>query len=492
MTPAQVDLIAEQALEDFGVPGMAVAVIQPSQPAMTRGYGRRVYDQAGEVGAQTLFGIGSISKAFTTAALAQLVEQGKLSWDDRVVDHLPEFRMNDPWVTRQFQVRDLVTHRSGLPPYAGDLVILSEEKANREAIYRALANFPAASSFRTEFAYDNLLYVVAGDLLERLSGLSWGDYVARHLLEPLGMSDCEPSVERVPDGAERAAAHDLADGKLSVVDFPLPPVTEAAGGIFCNASGMARWVRFNLGVSGADAADVLSRDSVEELWRPVTPIPVAPHLRTYGGSSFSAYGLGWFVSDSYGTLNAQHGGGLPGMVSYLSLYPEAGLGVMVMTNRSSGAARAVAMQIAEQAFTEQPRDIIAALAQGPAGAGEAVVGEDAGVESAAAPRPALPLARYAGRYTDAWFGDVDVRVVDGALHMDLGSADLTGVLEPVDGDRFIARWANRGLRADAYVMFRVNGAGDVVGAAMEAESSHTDPSFDFHDLDLEKVPADAS
>lgn len=489
LTPERIDAIAAETIEKLGIPGLAIAVMQPGTQPHMRGYGLQSLDQKQKVTDETLFGIGSISKAFTATALAQLVAAGKLSWDDRVIDHIAKFRMADPWVTREFRVQDLLTHRSGLEPYAGDLVILTEGKANRDQVYQALANLPAASSFRSEFAYDNLLYIVAGDLIELLSSDKWGDYIDSQILSPLGMFGCVPGFEEIPGSAQLASAHEFADNKLQVVNFPLPPVVQAAGGIYCNARGMAKWLAFNLGLSGADNATsvVLAGEGLTELRQPITPMPVPDHAKKYGGSSLSAYGLGWVLQDSYGTLQVQHGGGLPGMVSHLSFFPKAGLGVVVMTNRTSEAARAVTQQIAEDFFAKTPRDVIAEHADLIAPqhvnsiSGEAAADEPVNASSA---RPALPASQYAGEYRDDWFGEVKVVFKDARLTIDLGSTDLTGVLEHVDGDRFIARWSNRGLAADAYVNFQQNPEGGIRGATMNAVSSRTDPSYNFHDLVL--------
>ncbi len=488
ISPERIDAAAAKTLERFNIPGLAIAVVQPGAPDYLRGYGVAEINQQNPVQADTLFGIGSVSKAFTTTGLAQFVAAGKLRWDDRVIDHIPEFRMADPWVTREFRVADLVSHRSGLAPYAGDLIILTESKANRHQIYRALARLQPATSFRSEFAYDNLLYVVAGDLLERLSGQRWGDYINTHILQPLGMKRCVPGYSEVPRNASRSSAHELVDGELKVVDFPLPPVVQAAGGIYCDAQGMARWIQFNLGRHGGQP--ILDASNLGLLHSPTTIMPVGAYGTGGDGSSFAAYGLGWFLQDSFGILQVQHAGGLPGMVSYLSLFPGEGIGIMVMSNRSSTAARALAAQLAEYAFADEPEDLIAAAAARELEAIESAARViDAGLDrpEKTDKRPSLPLDDYAGSYDDAWFGKVEVTHTPEGLVLDMGSTDLTAVLDHLDGDRFIARWSNRALAADAYISFQQTAAGSVRSATMQAVSPRTDPSYNFHDLKLERM-----
>ena len=490
LSARQIDEVVESARKAFDVPGVAVAVIQPGQAPYLKGYGTRDGASSPPVDAGTLFGIGSISKAFTTTAIAMLAQEGKLDWNDPVIKHIPEFRMADPWVTREFTIRDLVTHRSGLGPYAGDLIILTDSKANRKQVYQALANLPAATSFRTTYAYDNLLYIVAGDLVERVSGQSWQDFVTARILKPLDMSGCVADQLRLGKDAPKAVAHDYADGKLEAVDFPLPQVTVPAGGIFCNAQGMAKWMAFNL---GAPSAVKLDKARAEELFRPVTPTPTNPTAAQYAGASFSAYGLGWFLQDSYGRREAQHGGGLPGMVSQISIFPGSGFGVMVMSNKSTRASSAIAMRLANLAFSDHPQDFIPKMGAGElqavAQAAKTVTDVKASPRAGFAARAALPPASYVGRYRDPWFGEVEVRVDNGALVMDLGSKSLTGPLNHVDGDLFVAAWRDRGLNADAYANFRQDEQGRIVAISMQAVSPRTDPSFNFHDLHLVREDA---
>ncbi|WP_427791664.1 serine hydrolase [Brevundimonas diminuta] len=486
LTERQIDEVVEAARASFEVPGLAIAVIQPGQATYLKGYGVVDHRSPTPVTADTLFGIGSISKAFTTTTIALLEQEGRLDWDDPLINHLPEFRLSDPWVTREFTIRDMVTHRAGLPPYAGDLVMLNDSKANLPSIYHALANLEPKSSFRTEYAYDNLLYIVAGDLIKRVTGRSWQDEVQARFLTRLDMKTCVPDERQLGPDANRAIAHDYSDGKLEIVDFPMPAITLPAGGIFCNARGMAQWMAFNLDPSKGPELDAVRR---AELYSPVTLMPVNRQASPYQpGTTFSAYALGWTVQDNFGHREVQHGGGLPGMVSYLSLYPDDGFGVMVMTNKTSGAARAIAQQLAALKFSANPVRAIADQGRAEMAAVRAAQAEVAGAGNGPATdqaaRPALPLAQYVGRYDDAWFGAVEVRADDQGLIMDLGSDAMTGRLRHIDGDRFIAAWRDRGLNADAYVNFRVNPVGEVSSIEMAPVSPRTDPSYNFRDLRL--------
>ena len=234
---------------------------------------------------RTLFQIASVSKAFTAAALALLADEGKLGWDDRVIDHLPEFRMFDPWVTREFTIRDLLTHRSGLPLGAGDLLVFPEGNATREEIIHALRYLEPSSSFRAKFDYDNLLYIVAGEVVARVAGVSFEEFLEQRLLFPLGMTDCSASLERAAPKAQKATPHLLIDGELQTTEGGADGVIAAAGGVNCSARSMAAWMAFvlNKGLTD-DGVQLISAAQFEQLLGPVTVLPPQGYLAEHAGS----------------------------------------------------------------------------------------------------------------------------------------------------------------------------------------------------------------
>jgi len=237
--------VLERATRSFEVPGMAVAVVHEGD-VHALGEGSTEIGVDEPVDAETLFRIGSVSKAFTAAALAVLADEGELGWDDPVIDHLPEFRMHDPWVTREFTIRDLLTHRSGLPLGAGDLLIFPDGNATVAEIVGALRHFEPSSSFRSQFDYDNLLYVVAGEVVARIAGTSFQAFLESRVLAPLGMDDCVAADDRIPADADTATPHMQVDGEIVTTPTRLTPVVAAAGGIVCSARSMANWMSFVL------------------------------------------------------------------------------------------------------------------------------------------------------------------------------------------------------------------------------------------------------
>lgn len=497
-TPSResIEQTIDRAMKTFLVPGMAVSIVYDDEVYYAGGRGVREVGSTLPVDEETLFQIASVSKAFTAATLAILADDGRLSFDDRVIDHLPEFRMYDPWVTREFTVRDLLTHRSGLPLGAGDLLIWPEGNATRAEIIHAMRYLKPSSSFRSRFAYDNLLYIVAGEVAARVSGMSFEELLEQRLLSPLGMKDCTASLERVPPGAPRATPHLLMDGEIQTTGKDTSTVIAPAGGINCSAASMARWMAFLLreGVT-ADGARLISSEQFGQLVAPVTVLPASPYLVEHAGSYVNAYALGWNVTTFFGQPMLAHSGGLWGMTTYLMVLPEQGLGIFASNNLMSVAPHAVVLQLADQFLQEiLPKpgvdwiEILSKLYEQRQAAGAAKVAEDA-AQRAVDSTPSLPLESYAGTYRDPWYGAIHITLEeDGRLWFRSDrNPPLNGPLEHFQYDTFIARWTDRQLLADAYVSFSLSPDGTVERIRMKAVSPTTDFSYDFHDLDLQRV-----
>jgi CubicO group peptidase (beta-lactamase class C family) len=491
------DASIERVAKAFEVPGITVSVVHDGKTFYADGHGVVEVGSAVPVSDRTLFQIGSLSKAFTAAALAILVDEGKLTWDGAVIDYLPEFRMYDPWVTREFTIRDLLTHRSGLAPGAGDLLMFPDGKATPAEVIRALRYLKPASSFRSQFAYDNQLYIVAGEVVARIANMPFPAFLEQRLLAPLGMSGCVASADRAAPTAERATAHMLVDGKLVTTTTRVTPLVAAAGGVICDARGMSNWMSFMLngGVS-REGKRLVSEEQFAQLTRPVTLLDTPAYLSEHAGTYLNAYSLGWNVSTFYGQPMLSHSGGVWGMTSFIAVLPKQGLAVFASGNQMSAAPRAVVYDIVDQFLRDSApgagKDWIAIL--GRASQDRQTAAADAVARAAesrnAKSTPSLPLEAYAGTYRDAWYGDVRVSVgKDGRLEFRSDRNEpLQGPLEHFQYDTFIARWTDRRLMADAFVTFLLGADGTVEGIRMKAVSPATDFSYDFHDLDLERVP----
>jgi CubicO group peptidase (beta-lactamase class C family) len=492
----KIDDTVARAMKAFEVPGMAVGIVKDGKLIFAKGYGVREAGMPGRVDSGTLFQIGSNTKAFTTAALAIMVDEGKIRWDDKVIDHLPEFRMYDPYVTREFTIRDLLTHRSGLGLGAGDLMFFPSTDMSREEVMRGLRYLKPVSSFRSKYDYDNLLYMVAGQIVPAVTGQSWEDFVKARIFDPLQMRPCAASYSRIRDHSNFASPHAVVEGKLTRIPVVNIDVAGAAGTISCNIDGMAKWLATQLAAGKPPAGPQLfSAQRSNEMWTMNTITPVSPLSASLNRTHYSGYALGWFVEDRFGYKRVSHTGGVPGTVTWVSMIPELKLGVLVFTNQQSGAAlESVGNQILDAYLGAPQRDWVAIASSNTRqrDTGARTIEEAAAKVAANAGPPSLPLDAYAGRYTDPWRGDATVRREGNRLVLKFSrTTGLEGPLTPYSGNIFIVRWNDRSIEADAYVRFEqsLGGkiGGKIDGMTMKAVSPATDFSYDFHDLDFKRA-----
>jgi len=487
--PRDLDAYVARVMQTFEVPGIALAIVKDGRVLLARGYGVRKLGDATPVDDRTLFGIASNTKAFTATALGILVEAGKLEWDAPVINYLPWFQMYDPFVTRELTIRDLLVHRSGLGLGAGDLLWWPTSTYDRKEIAHRLRYIKPATSFRSAYAYDNVLYSVAGEVIEAVSGQTWEDFVSSRILARVGMTGSSVRHSAAGGGGNIATPHAVVDGRVRPVSPFGSDNVNPAGGINASATDIAKWLQVQLD-SGklADGTRLFSPRTTRELWsvvtpiRPGTPPPELAPLR----ANFVGYALGFGLRDYRGWKVVSHTGGLPGFVSRISFVPDQRLGIAVFTNQESGEAfEAITWRLLDHFLAAPATDWLAAYRTLKL-RGDSVVAAAERAAAAArdtASRPSLALAKYAGAYRDAWYGDISIALENGKLVMRFShSPSLTGDLEHFQYDTFIARWRDRELGADAYVTFALKPDGSIDQVKLAAVSPATDFSFDFQDL----------
>ena len=492
--PADLDRFVEATMRQFDVPGVALAIVHDGKVIVARGYGVKKLGDPAPVGPRTRFGIASNTKAFTATALGILVEEGKVDWDAPVIRYLPDFALYDPYVTRELTVRDLLVHRSGLGLGAGDLLWWPASTYDRHEIARRLRYIKPATSFRSAYAYDNVLYLVAGELIERVSGQSWEEFVQSHILARVGMTGSNVRHSDAERGGDVATPHAMVDGTVRPIAPFASDNTNPAGGINSNAEDMAKWMIVQLD-SGrlADGSRLFQPATTRQLWRVVTPMPIGapPPGLEHLAPNFNGYALGFGVSDYRGHKKLQHSGGLPGYVSLVTMIPDQRLGVAVLTNQESTLAfAAITNHIVDHYLNADGVDYLAAYQRLLTRAQQQVAqaGRQASAARDSTSGPSLPLAKYAGTYTDAWYGDVTVTLEGDRLVMRFGhTPQLVGDLQHWQHDTFVARWRDRELRADAYVTFALDPDGSIDEVKMAPASPDVDFSFDFQDLLLKPV-----
>src|SRR5215218_4504484 len=405
--PPDFDNYVKRVMQTFTVPGLSVAIVKDGKVVLAKGYGVRRMGDPAPVDAKTRFGIASNTKLFTATALGLLVEEGKIEWDKPVVNYLPAFAMSDPYVTHELTVRDLLVHRSGLGLGAGDLLWWPPSTYNRKEIARRIRYIPLATSFRSAYAYDNVLYLVAGELIESVSGRSWEDFVRDRILRRVGMNDSDVRHSGATEKGNVAGTHAEVNDTVRPVAPFASDNTNPAGGIMAGATDMAKWmmVQLDSGKVG-DGTRLFSPAITTQLWREVTPTPIGnlppslaslSHLR----ANMAGYALGLGVRDYRGKVLRQHTGGLPGYLSKVAMIPELKLGVAILTNQESGAAfESVAYQVLDHYLGVKPLDYPAAFkALNDKNRRDLQEAErKASGERDSTSGPSLPLAKYAGTY----------------------------------------------------------------------------------------------
>jgi len=495
--PSDLDSFVAKALKTFQVPGLSVAIVKDGKTVLAKGYGVRKMGNPTSVDEYTLFGIGSNTKAFTSAALATLVDEGKLSWDDRVYERLPGFQMYDPYVSHEMTIRDLLTHRSGMGLGEGDLLFWPHSTFTREDIIYRLRFMKPASSFRSRFAYDNLLYIAAGQIIPAVTGKSWEDYIRGRILLPLGMATTNLSNAAFKPGDNYAWPHSKLDGKLQVIDFINLDNAGPAGSINSSAAEMAKWVTLQLNrgkfPDGDARARLFSERQSREMWSAQTILPVDEGSGPLAGlnTKFADYGLGWGLRDYHGRKLVGHTGGVSGFVSRVMLVPEENLGVVILTNaEEEGAFDSILFHLLDSYFAVSSTDWIAAFKaakdEREKAAAQVMIDFDKRPDVA---KPSLPLNEYAGVYKDAWYGPASIRLENAGLVFTLDhTPKAVADLQIWQYDTFKAHFRDRTIE-DAFVTFTLNPVGRVDHFTMVAVSPLADFSFDYQDLYFTPVKA---
>jgi CubicO group peptidase (beta-lactamase class C family) len=439
---AELDAYIAKSLREWNVAGLAIAVVHRGQTVFGKGYGVRQVGRPEPVDTTTLFAIASTTKAMTAAALAMLVDEGKVHWDDPVTKYLPDFQMYDPWVTRELSVRDLLTHRAGLPN--ADFLWTGGDNSPDEIVRRVRFIRPAYS-LRSGFVYQNIMYLVAGKVVEAASGMPWERFVRERIFVPLEMGRTVPTQAAAESLPNRAVPHWPRGDSLLVIKNSLADGIAPAGAVWSNVADMSRWLRFLIDSGRFGGRQLLSVQTWSELFKPQVVIPTGadpsppvrlsrPHWRTYG--------LGWFQQDYAGRQVDFHTGSLNGMIAILGLMREEQLGVYILGNTDHAELRHALMFYIFDLFLGLPlRDWSAELLSlyRREWARADSIARVAASRRILDTRPSLPLEQYAGTYRDSLFGRADVAFENGVLTLRISSTQRA-TLEHWHYDTFQARW----------------------------------------------------
>ncbi len=481
-----IDRWTEEARVAFSIPGMAVGVIKNGNIIHARGYGVRSILTPGNVDEHTYFGIASNSKGFTATALAILVDEKKINWDDPVIKYLPDFKLWDPYVTDHFTIRDLLSHATGLPLGSGDLMWWPDANYSPDEVIHNMRYLKPNRGFRTTYEYNNLPFIVAGQIIPAVTGLSYEDFLQQRIFDPLSMDRCTANTPVMADDQNIAAPHaDLGIGAEQVKRYLILDEvvgSMAAAGIQCSVDDLLVWANMHLD----NGAPLMNKETHDTLWQINTPIPVNDNFRKMG-VNFRGYGLGYNVSDYHGHRIISHGGALIGMYSHLSMIPELDLAIAITTNQQS----APAYNFIKNKIVDFYLDIENSVSAKDIAARDQVARQTEAErlnKLAGNGNPHLPLDLYIGPYEDPWWQEVDISLEGGdrLYFKSRRSPSLKGFMEHFEDNTFIVRWDDRTHEADSFVYFSMNAKSEITGFTMKAISNRTDFSYDFHHVNMIK------
>lgn len=482
----QLDAYFAQALNDWNVPGMAVAIVKDGETIFAKGYGVKSVDTNEPVDANTAFAIASNTKAVTAAALAVLVDEGKLKWDDKVQQYLPWFQLYDPYVSANLTVRDLLCHRSGLETFSGDLIWYGSTYSRREILERARFLKPKYG-FREHFGYQNILFLAAGEIVSEVSGMPWDDFVTERFIRPLNQTNTHLSVNGLLRGVNAASPHNEKNGKNEVIDWVNWDNIGPAGSIITSVNDWTAWLKLQLGEGTLDGRTFWDSTRTREMWTLHTPQAISKgRQEIYPTMTFKGYGLGWELFAHHGRKVVAHGGGYDGFISRSAMVPEEGLGMIVVTNSNSSLSYAMSYRILDVLLgVKDPTDWSARFLELTKGGEEADDPNKVnGIDRVAETTPSHDLKTFAGTYRDKMYGDIEVRLVGDQLVFQFAPTPLfRGTLRHYHYDTFQIVWGTRMMLPTGLARFALGNDG-------LPEELHVDvpnPDFDFTELIFRKL-----
>lgn len=458
------DKYVESSRKTWRVPGLSIVVVKDGSVVLSRGYGIRELGKDDKVDSETLFGAMSTTKAMTAAALGMLVDEGKVRWDDKVVKYLPYFRVGDPYVTSELKVRDLLTHNAGLGN--ADFLWIWTPELSSDSVVRRMQFAQPAYSFRGGFIYQNIMYLVAGQVIEKASGKPWEQFITERLFGPLGMRNTFPNYETSKFYQNRSTAHFDIKGKIQPIPENVADAIAPAGAVWSTSDDIGKWLNFMLGNTTVNGRELLKPATYAEILKPQVIVPLngfyptakltKPHWMTYG--------FGWFQHDYRGEMVQFHTGSLDGRTAIIGMIPDKKVGVYIFGNLDHAELRHALMYKVFDlfAFNDNSRDWSTEIK---AMYDEIRTNGEKQADATKAKRvlntlPSLPLSSYAGVYSDPFYGAITVEIIDGKLRLSVGK-DSSAQLEHFQFDSFRAVW-NKAWWGESFITFQLSPIGPAV------------------------------
>jgi len=482
---AGLDAYFQKSLNDWEVPGMAVAIVTKDSILFAKGYGIKDINTKQKVDANTLFAIASNTKSFTASSIALLVDQGKLLWDDKVVDYLPWFRLYDPYVTQNMTIRDLLSHRSGLATFSGDLVWYGSNYNSEEVIKRAQFLKPKYG-FRTTFGYSNIMYLAAGEIIKAVSGLSWQEFIRVNFLRPLAMNSTLTSIGNIKETDNIAQPHTMDKDKTVKIDYMNWDNIAPAGALLSSVNDMSKWLQLQLNNGKEGDKQIISEKALNEMWYPQILNNVSKGSKQLWPSThFKGYGMGWSLMDYYGNKVISHSGGYDGMISFTAFVPEANIGFVILTNKNSSLYYPLVYKILDVFMSDDDKDWSTYFLEKEKQGKEFQEQQDKErIEKRVKnTHPSLDLIKYTGTYTSKLYGDATISLKEGSLYLQFVPTPLFhSSLVHWQYDTFTIKFPDVPSLPEGTVNFVLNASGEIEQMRVDVPN----PDFDFTELEFFK------
>jgi CubicO group peptidase (beta-lactamase class C family) len=479
------DSYYSKALDDWSVPGMAIAIVKDDSVIFAQGYGLREVGKPEKVDKNTLFAIASNTKAFTAAALAILVDEGKLKWDDKVIKYLPWFQLYDPFVTYNMTIRDLLSHRSGLATFSGDLLWYSTTYSRQEVIRRAKFLKPVYG-FREHYGYSNIMFLTAGEIVSVVSGKPWEDFVAEKFFKPLGMNRTITSISALKGMDDIAMCHTDFDGKVIAIPYQNWDNIAPAGAIISSVADLSKWIKLQLNRGKQGSNQIFTLDRSREMWSPNTLQNVSSYSeKMFPSTHFKAYAMGWGVNDYLGRKIVSHSGGYDGMISYTCLVPEEKLGFVILTNANSSLYSPLVYKTLDIFLGGGNTDWSVTMLDNKKKSEEMETKKKNEEEQNRIKNshPTLELKNYVGIYGGDLYGNAKVSLENGELKVAFAPApQFNSILKHWQYDTFSIRFDEFPSLPEGKVTFILNALGKVEEMRVDVPN----PDFDFTELTFKK------
>jgi len=481
------DAYIEESRNAGQVPGLAIAIVKNDSVVFAKGYGVREYGKPEKVDENTVFCIASITKTFTSSALAMLNDEEKIDWDDPVRDYLPDFKLYNSYVNDEIRIRDLLCHRSGLKTFSGDLVWFETNYSRKEVLLRARYLEPV-NGFRYNFGYSNLMFLTAGEIIPVVTNRTWETYIKEELLNPLGMNRTFLDLDGFEGDPNVAMPHhvDLLHNTTQVMPFMKFDNVSPAASMNSNVMDLSNWIRFQLKMGNWNGEQLINTENLWETRKMHTPRPLEEWMpRIWPSKHFAGYGLGWDLYDYHGWKIIAHEGGTDGMLTRLVIVPEENFGFVILTNSMNAITMGLENVILDKYYNGESYDWCSILQDNYISYKEEKHKDwETYLESAdRTSKPTRKLKDYQGKYGGDLYGEVEVKLEKGGLVLDFLPSDrMIGDLELFSGDTFLIKLREMPFLPQGTVKFYLDENGEVKELAIDIPN----PDFDFTELELKR------